>query len=186
MAELLIYPQSELPERYACQILSFLRVVWWQGFVGENRLRDWITHERFHPVSYLLVESGLVISHAQVVWKVLAHGGEAYLAYGLTGVFTYPAFRGQGYGAQVVRAATQAIDAGPADVALFNCAPELAAFYGPLGWTPQPDMQTLIGDRDHPVAANELLMMRFLSEKGRRDRAAFEHGALFFDEDDTW
>ncbi len=57
MVELLVYPQANLPPSYACQVLTFLRVQWPEGFVGENRLRSWITKAEHHPISFLLVEA---------------------------------------------------------------------------------------------------------------------------------
>lgn len=186
MSELLCYAQSDLPVEYACQVLSFLRVHWPGGFTGENRLRSWITRAEDHPVSYLLVEAGLVISHAQVVWKSLDHAGETYKAYGITGVLTFPSFRDQGYGLRVVQAATDAIARSDADVGMFFCDPGLADFYARCGWLPMPDTITWLGPRDGLVASDELLMMQFFSEKGRRGRAAFERGPVYFQTYDTW
>jgi hypothetical protein len=43
MVQELIYPSNELPAHLKYQILSLLRIVWPEGFVGENKLRDWIS-----------------------------------------------------------------------------------------------------------------------------------------------
>src|SRR5688500_16171305 len=51
MVELLTYPTEQLPPIWKWQVLSFLRAIWPEGFVGENRLRDWITKSEDHPVS---------------------------------------------------------------------------------------------------------------------------------------
>jgi GNAT superfamily N-acetyltransferase len=186
MASLLIFPPAGLPEKYACQVLTFLRVQWPEGFRGENRLRDWITRPEFHPLSILLVEEDLVISHAQVVWKFLEHAGQRYKTYGITGVFTFPSFRGQGYGAQTIRAATDVILQSDADIGMFHCDPGLASFYARCGWQPMENTITWIGSRDAPVKAGELMMMQFISEKGIRGRETFQNEAVFFDEDSTW
>src|SRR5579863_4936239 len=151
MPELLTYSSADLPADLKCQILSFLRVQWPEGFAGENRLRDWITKEEDHPIHLILVERGIVISHTNVVWKHLEHAGESYLTYGLTGVFTYPAFRGQGYGAQIVAAGTTYIDTTEADIAMFHCAPELRGFYERSGWTAMETATTRIGSSSNPV-----------------------------------
>ncbi len=186
MPDLLIFPQAELPPEYHCQILTFLRVQWPEGFVGENRLRDWITKAEHHPISYLLVEAGLVISHAQVVWKNLDHCGVTYKTYGITGVFTFPSFQGQGYGLQVVQAATKAITQSDADIGMFHCEPGLAGFYSRCDWIPMYNATTLIGAREAPVKTDELMMMRFFSEKGIEGRSSFENMPVFFNEDSTW
>jgi predicted N-acetyltransferase YhbS len=185
MIELRFYPAEELPSDLKWQILSFLRVTWPGGFVGENRLRDWISPPEDRPRHFVLVENGLLVSHAEVVWKYLDHAGETYKAYGLSGVFTYPSFRGQGYGRQVVDAGTKTIRASDADVGMFHCAPGLGPFYAASGWIPLPGATTWVGRKSAPVVSDELLMMLFLSEKGRRGRPAFEREALYFGED-TW
>src|SRR5918996_1015322 len=71
MIEELVYPSDEMPPYLKCQILSFLRIMWPNGFVDENRLRDWISHEEDHSLSMMLVEKGVLISHTEVVWKYL-------------------------------------------------------------------------------------------------------------------
>lgn len=115
MIQQLTYPQDQLPARLKCQILAFLRINYPEGFTGVNRLRDWISSPDTHPVSIMLVEAGILISHTEVLWKELEHGGQRYKAYGLSGVFTYPAFRGQGYGQQIVELGTAYIDASDGD-----------------------------------------------------------------------
>jgi GNAT superfamily N-acetyltransferase len=185
MIQEIVYPSSELPVHLKYQILSFLRIVWPEGFTGKNRLRDWISREEDHSVSIMLVEQDILISHTEVVWKYLDHAGETYKAYGLSGVFTYPAFRGQGYGRRIVDRGTAYIEASDADIGIFHCDPSLKEFYAESGWIPMERAVTLVGSKDHPKISNELMMMRFLSEKGKRGRPAFERFPLYFGED-TW
>jgi hypothetical protein len=186
MIELLVSPQSQLAPLIACQVLSFLRIQWPEGFQEENRLRYWITREEHHPVSFALVESGLLVAHAQVVWKMLEHSGMVYKTYGITGVFTYPSFRGEGHGLRVVQAATDYITHSDADIGMFHCNPPLKAFYSQAGWLPMEGAVTLIGARANPVVVNELMLMQFFTEKGRRAKEAFLRSPVFFDEDSTW
>jgi predicted N-acetyltransferase YhbS len=187
LIEELVYSPAALPPELKCQALSFLRVEWYEGFTGENRLRDWITREEDHPLHFVLVEAGLLISHTNVVWKYLEHGGESYKLYGLTGVFTYPQFRGQGFGSRIVARATATIQASDADVAMFHCDPALRDFYGRLGWEALPQATTYIGPPEAPILVDdEVLMMRFISPKGRQGRPAFERQPIFFGGDGTW
>ncbi|HYF61704.1 MAG TPA: GNAT family N-acetyltransferase [Herpetosiphonaceae bacterium] len=186
MISLLTYPTDQLPPEWHWQVLSFLRVTWPEGFAGPLRQRDWITRPDDHPLSFLLVEGDLLLGHVNVVWKQLAHGGEDFKAYGLTGVFTYPSVRGQGYGLELVRQATAYIDGQDADVALLNCAPATAPFYQRAGWEPLPAARTWIGPPDARKRADELLMMRFVSARGQRRRPWFEQGDLYFGSDSTW
>lgn len=186
MIHQLTYPSAELPAELKCQILAFLRVQWPEGFVGENRLRDWITKEEDHPIHIMLVEAGVLISHTNVVWKYLEHAGQIYKTYGLTGVFTYPAFGRQGYGSQIVVAGTAYISASDADIGMFHCGYDLRNFYAHSGWIPMENSTTLIGPTDNPIISNELMMMQFFSEKGQRGRGKFEREPVYFGEDSTW
>lgn len=183
MIQQLIYLQDELPLHLKCQILSFLRIKWTDGFVGVNRLRDWISPSDLHPVSILLVEQDILISHTEVVWKYLEHNGEQYKAYGLSGVFTYPAFRNQGYGHQIVKLGTEYIEASDADIGILHCAYNLKTFYTACGWIAMENMITLIGSQETPIVSDELSMMRFISEKGRDKQKTFKKSRLYFGED---
>ncbi len=185
MVEQLFYAHDDLPPGLKCQILSFLRITWPEGFVGPNRLRDWISRPEYHPVHFMLVEAGVLIAHIAVLWKSLEHAGTTYKAYGLSGVFTYPAFRGQGFGEQVVRAGTDYIDGSDADIGIFHCEPSLAPFYSRAGWTPLPGATTLEGNPAAPEVSGELLIMRFLTLKGERARQAFASEPFYFGEV-TW
>ena len=153
--------------------------------MGKNRLRDWISIKEDHSISIMFVEQEILISHTQVVWKFLSHEGETYKTYGLSGVFTYPAFRRQGYGKQIVDKGTAYIDATDADIAMFHCDKSLKLFYEKSGWIPMETAVTYVGPQDDPVISNELLMMRFLSSHGKKARIAFETIPFYFGED-TW
>jgi hypothetical protein len=82
------FENQDLPEKFKCQILAFMRVEGSEEFQGENRLRDWIKGPEAHPVHLLLEEEDILISHVAVVWKLLSHAGQEYKAYGFTEVFT--------------------------------------------------------------------------------------------------
>ncbi len=185
MIQELIYPDSEIPPHLRCQILCFLRMMWPAGFMGKNRLRDWISAEEDHSISIMLVEQDILICHTQVVWKTLEHDGETYKVYGLSGVLTYPAFRKQGYGKRIVERGTAYIDAADADIAMFHCDPSLKEFYAGCGWIPMETAITYVGQKDHPTVSEELLMMRFLSEHGKKSQTAFATVPFYFGED-TW
>jgi GNAT superfamily N-acetyltransferase len=185
MIEELVYPSNEMPPHLKCQVLSFLRIMWPDGFMDENRLRDWISHEEDHSISMMLVEKGVLISHTEVVWKYLDHAGESYKAYGLSGVFTYPAFRGKGHGKRIVDKGTSYIEASDADIGIFHCDMSLKQFYASRGWIPIETAVTLEGPKDNPVIDDEMMMMRFFTEHGKNGRPAFENIPLYFGEY-TW
>jgi len=180
MVQQLFYTSDDLPLTLKCQILSFMRVVWWEGFAGENQLRDWISHPSNHPAHIICVEQNILIAHTEIVWKYLDHAGVTYKAYGLSGVFTYPAFRGQGYGRRIVDAGTAYIMASDADIGIFHCDHHLENFYIGSGWAPMHGATTYIGSDNDWTESEELMMMRFITEKGRRGRSTFETEPIYF------
>jgi GNAT superfamily N-acetyltransferase len=185
--ELLTYASADLPESLKWQAVSFLRVHYPDGFINENRLRNWITREDDHPIHIVIVEQGILISHTNVVWKHLDHDGVTYKAYGLTGVFTYPSFRGQGYGSKVVAAGTDYILRSDADIAMLYCDESLMNFYARHGWIYMDKSISFIEEKNRPVRVDdEILMMLFISAKGQRGRAAFERKPIYFGSDYTW
>jgi hypothetical protein len=64
MIEELVYSSKEIPPHLKWQILSSLRMEWPEGFTGPNRLRDWTSKDKNHPISIMLVEKKILISHA--------------------------------------------------------------------------------------------------------------------------
>ena len=184
--ELLTFADDELPSGFRCQILSAHRIEWPGNYAGEHRLRDWVQRPWFRPVHLVIAEGGVLIAYAGVARKALEHAGETYNTYGLSGVYTYPAFRRQGYGRRVVDAATDLIRASDADVGLFICAPELAGFYAASGWELMAGTELYGGPKAAPWREEEdVVMMGFVSEKGKRDRTRFEASPIYFD-DDLW
>src|SRR5438067_10939453 len=106
MIEQHIYQHDEIPLGLKWQILSFLRIEWPEDIAQDPRLRYWVAPPEHRPVSIVIVESDVLISHTVVVWKYLDHAGETYKVYRLGGVFTYPDYRGQGYGRRIVVSGT--------------------------------------------------------------------------------
>jgi GNAT superfamily N-acetyltransferase len=176
------FQDEELPAELKCQILSFQRLVWPEDFTGEDRLRDWIQPARFHPVHVVIVAESVLVSYSGVVWKDLEHAGQVFRTYGLSGVLTYPMFRGQGYGRQVVEAATAIIRASDADIGLFICLPHLSRFYAASGWIPME--QAVLRSGAKPIArpTEERVMMGFFSPKGKRARSTFASVPIDFDD----
>jgi GNAT superfamily N-acetyltransferase len=167
-------PELELPPLRKCQIHSFMRIEWTEGYMGQKQFREevWPEGEAQNTVHFVLEERGFVISHAGVVWKRIEHDGETYETGGLTGVLTFPDFRRRGYGTQVIEAATRYIVDKGADIGLTTS--HLRSFYTRLGWVPMEMTNILHGDPANPTVVDELVLMLFLSEKGKRGRVTFE------------
>lgn len=177
-----IYPKRVLPAALQLQILSSLRQSWPNGSIGPAQMREWMLHQEHHPIHIVLLQGSLLISHTTVVWKYLCHAGETYQVYGLSGVFTHPAWRGQGHGSRIVEAGTAFIAAAGADVGMLWCAPSLQDFYMRWGWLAMDTTTTLIGPAAAPRPCPLLLMMLFPSPAGRAARHLFENCALWFGE----
>lgn len=176
----------DLPPLIKQQIIDFLRINYPEGFKGKNQFRDWTSNSDHSNTSHIVIaENNRVISHTEILWKSLKHNNIHYKVYGLSGVLTYPEFRNMGYGTQVVAEGTRFIQDSDADIGMFHCDCSLKEFYASNGWIPMDTATTLIGDRDHPTASDEMLMMQFLTEKARSHRADFENIPFYFG-DTTW
>ena len=185
MTDLLIFKQDELPEKWHHQILSFQRIVWPEGFVNENLYRDWITKPEDNPVSILLTHENLLISHVQVVSRTITHLADEFKFYGLTGVLTYPSFRKQGYGKQIVQEGMKYIDEqADKDIVLFSCEEKNFSFYQKCGWNFN-DVPILEGDESDPKLTNSRVAMQFVSDKAKQYQQQFVESPLFFG-DELW
>jgi len=175
--------QQSIPPLIHQQIVDFLRIVWPEGFKGENRLRTWISKDEFHPVSFVFVEDDNLMSHTEVVWKYLKHEGITYKTYGLSGVLTYPQFRKQGYGLKLIKIAKEYIEKQDGDIVMFGS--KITGFYEKAGFEKMNKVIVLKGDPKKPEKSDEDAYMFFLSEKGRNGKKAFETKPVYFGED-TW
>jgi GNAT superfamily N-acetyltransferase len=114
-----------------------------------HRLWDY-TEKSTHPRNFVITEQGVLISHTEVNWRMLDHAGESYKVYGLSAVFTYPAFRREGFGRQVVEAATGFIDKSDADFAMLFCARDMESFMGMRVGRPYWGCELLTGLKTRP------------------------------------
>lgn len=184
--ELVSYADDELPDALRWQVLSFQRIVWPEGFTGPLRFRDVITGPDQHPHHLLYVAGELVVAHLEIVWRMLGHAGETYKAYGITGVLTFPSFRGEGWAARLVSAATERIDASDGDLGIFSCAPSLEPLYARDGWIPLHDGRFLVGDSPESAVESPVLMLfRAISAKGEVALPSFRSVPVYFG-GDTW
>jgi GNAT superfamily N-acetyltransferase len=169
---------AELPPLVACQIQSFIRIVWYDMF--KDDIHEPPLPDAWNPVYVVLGEEEAVFSHAGIVRQVLVHKGVTYNTYGLSSVFTYPGFRERGYGRQVVDAATTYIQQQPgADLALLFTGASLERFYGDSGWVHTPEITITKGDPQHLTTLDYFTMMLFCSEKGQQGRKKFSRVPLY-------
>lgn len=177
------YTDGDLPENLKIQILDFLRIVWPDGFEGNNLYRDWIDSPKNHPLHFVTItDNDLVVSYVGILWKELIHAEISYITYGLSGVFTYPQFRGKKYGLNLVKQATEYIKRDTnADIILFpSC---LRGFYEKAGYEKIDEATLFEGAIDNLKEVKDSLFMQFLSEKSKSGRQDFMEKPIYFGED---
>lgn len=161
------------------QVLSFLRIVWPEGFTGDLRYRDWITRSEYRPYHLLYVAGALVVSHLEIVDHEVECDGVAYQAQALTSVLTFPSFRREGWAGRLARTACRRIEGGEADLGLVCCSPEHVGFYaGASGWVPVPGAQVVVGDGKNACPTGQSVLAISLTEKGRRGLDAIGRSPL--------
>ena len=184
MAQTHIYTDAALPADLECQAVSFVRIQWPFVFDGDNRFGRRIRtgHDPIHEaVAHVVIEEQRVLmSYATIIRTHLIHQHATYCVYGLSSVFTYPTFRGEGWATQLVQTATQHIrSCEDADIGVLFCQPPLVPFYVQRGWDWIEGVSTLVGTPEAPTRHEQQRMMLFISPKGRAGRDTFSTAPLY-------
>jgi len=162
------YPKHEVPPEFAWQIVSYQRIQWPFLYGKSNQGWDYTPRVK-PPVSFILADEQMLISHAAVNQRMIEFAGERWNCYGVSSVFTYPAFRKGGYASRVVQAATAHILKSDGDLAMLFCGEPLRAFYSTCGWTPADHARIFYGDHQNQTQKSDnLIMMLFISDRGKR------------------
>jgi predicted N-acetyltransferase YhbS len=112
-----------------------MRCEWPWLFAGDGRLRS----EPFPASVHLACTDGSVLlSYAEIVETTALRNGRQVRVAGLSNVFTFPPYRREGHGSEMIRAANSLIDERDPEMAILFCKDELVPFYGALGWTAAP------------------------------------------------
>lgn len=102
MAQTHIYTDTAFPADLEWQAVSLIRIEWPFAFGGAKRLgrRVRTEHDPVHEtIAHVVIEEQRVLmSYATIIGTRIVHQHETYQAYGLSSVFTYPNFRGEGVG----------------------------------------------------------------------------------------
>lgn len=179
MIELRQYIRHEVPPLLAAQIVSYQRIQWPGIRERRNKLWDYDDVNR-NFVHFMLIDDEVVISHASVNWRDTTLRGETFSVWGVSSVFTYPAFRKGGFASQTVSAATQFIRDGTGDVAMLFTNLPLVNFYTACGWEHAPAARILHGDPQRPTTNTEkAIMMLFISDRGKQARKRFIFDEVF-------
>jgi GNAT superfamily N-acetyltransferase len=165
MPELRSYGKSEVPREIAIQIASYVRFQW-PAFAGRKTPLWESLYPSIDRTHFVLTEGDVLVSHALVHGRPLAHGGQTWSTWGLSSVFCYPTHRGSGFGEQVVDAATGHIREQPAaDLAMLFCGERVKPLYTRHGW------QHLAGLRvtyaDGKAFDDGYVMVLFVSDRAR-------------------
>lgn len=178
MPQLQQFTADTLPDHVGWQIHDFVRIHWFDIFAYEKEAD--VHPAMWHPTYFVVTEQKALYSAATAVWQDITVNGEIYRTHGLSGVLTYPAFRGQGYGRQVVAAATDFIKAQPdADLAILWTGSNLETFYNQSGWENPRDFTVTQGDPSNPEVS-EFPMLLYLSNHGRALRESLAGKSLYF------
>lgn len=178
MPTLTVYSQPDFPPILKWQALAFMRTYWPILFQGEDRdLRETFPPQA-DPVHFVLADGDSLLSYAAILRLEISHAGCDYRAYGLGNVFTFPPFRGLGYGMQVVQAATRYLLTSQVDIAILFCQHTRQSFYRAAGWTPSPS-PTRVGRPDCYESYPGARMMLFISAHGQAGSADFEREPLY-------
>lgn len=181
MPDVLQYTLDTLPVDYEWQIRDFVRIHWFDGFQYDVNMT--LHPDFWHPAYFVIADQRALFSAATAVWKMMEINGTSYKTCGLSGVLTYPAFRGKGYGRAVVDAATDYIKQQPdADMAILWTGENLLPFYGRCGWEYPEKINVLCGPQDDPHPSEGLPMMLFLSDRARQMRPTLDGSKLYFGE----
>ena len=165
--KLLSFPKHQVPREIAIQIRSYYRMQWPHVHGKSGALWNYSPDNPGQPINFVLMEDEALVSHAEANWREIEFQGQKLVCGGISGVFTYPAWRGAGLAKEAVRAATEAIEQSDADLAILFAGARLRNFYSECGWVPMDGARILYGDRSNPKQDQTgQIMMMFVSQKG--------------------
>jgi aminoglycoside 2'-N-acetyltransferase I len=191
MIEINVYPQDDIPLDLKRSVLGLLTSAWPDPRPLEVRLAKPLHDPRSEPTVVVLTDGGETRAYLTIPTSTISHAGTEFRASGLSAVVSHPASRGAGYGAHIVVAARELIEASGVDIGIFTCDPPLVAFYARCGWEPMPSTVVVGGTRERPFRADSLdkrTLMAFFTPHAQEHRAAFDEIDVYLDlrEGDLW
>ena len=169
MPEIHSYRKLDVPRDFAVQIASAVRFVWPQFFGKTPPLWESTPYPN-EGLHFIVTDGDVLISHALVSVRPLAHAGETFNVYGLSSVFCYPSHRGSGWGEKVVEAATDHIrKQRDGDFALLFCGERVKSLYARRGWEHVPGLKVIYGP-DNQTYADGYVLTLYVSDRARAHR----------------
>ena len=128
------YTQDDFPSALKWQALAFMRVQWPSIFTGDRRFVTETYPPELNPIHFVASEREVLISYASIILLDLEHGDRNYKVYGFGNMLTFPSFRENGFGGQILDLASDYIKQSDVDIAMLFCDPTREPFYGKRGW----------------------------------------------------
>jgi hypothetical protein len=128
-----LYSGDLIPPVLAWQALSFMRCEWPFLFTGDNRLR---ARPADGPAAtqVLRADGDVLLSYAEVLRITAVRAGSPVSVAGLSNVFTFPPYRGEGHASAIMRTVGELINDSDCELAILFCEKELVPFYAAFGW----------------------------------------------------
>jgi predicted N-acetyltransferase YhbS len=178
MATLTTYTQAHFPAVLKWQVIAFMKMEWASIFTGPGRFISEPYPPDLDPLHFVAAEGDALISYASIIGFNLEHAGRSYQVYGFGNMFTFPPYRREGFGRQVLDLATTTIQNSGADLAILFCDPKLEPFYAASGWQPTHS-PTRLGSPTDYEPYDILRMIYFASAHGRHSQPDFNHHPLY-------
>lgn len=183
MQQLVIRSNEDLTEGLKKQLLKLYNEFFPRSPPRQTRALNWIETTSKNRVRFILMENDTLVSHSAVLTKYIQHAGKKYKLAGLGGVFTRSEHRNQGYGAKIVKSATDFIKNQNFDVAVLFCHRKYERFYRRNGWEIlSNDTILMVEEGTHLQPQDELTMIQYLSTRAIKNRELFEKEPIFFGE----
>jgi len=136
------------------------------------------------PVSLVVLQNAIVVSHAVVLRKAMTHTGKQYSAFGLGSMVTNPSYRRQGFGRRILEYATEHMEQEGADIGVFTCDPHLAEFYNWNGWETTKSTPLVGGTEGKPFPSDKLgklTVIQFFSDRAKAQRNSILAGPIYLE-----
>jgi len=128
------YRRPDFPRLIEQQVLDFGRIVWFDGFMTEDRFRDRMHEVPDDTTHFVRAAGSILVSHVQVIPIELEGRDRGLRIGGVSAVLTYPEFRNEGHSTALLRRASGHIEARKMDLGMLFCDEENVSFYERLGW----------------------------------------------------
>jgi predicted GNAT family N-acyltransferase len=179
MPNLAVYHQDDLPESYKWQALAFIKTEWPFVFSGEHQFLTDPCPPDMAPLHFVAAEGDSLISYASIFRLNIDHADNHYQIYAFGNMFTFPPYRKQGYGKQILEMASDFITKSDLDAGILFCDANVEAFYQVCGWE-SVSASVRTGTADDYIEHDKIkTMILAVSDKGRQGKTDFDSHPLY-------